>query len=49
MADMMILGYGCTNGIEAQKWLNSADGCNKRKCRQLLGLFLEVVHDLLLW
>ncbi len=48
MADMMILECGCTSGTEAQKWLNSADRCNKRKCRKLLGLNFGS-GDLLLW
>ncbi len=38
MAAMVKLGYGCTNGFVAQKWLNSGEGCLLRKCRELLGL-----------
>ncbi len=36
-------GYGCINGFIAQKWLISAEGSILRKCRQLLGLILELV------
>ena len=48
MADMVKLGYGCINGFEAQKWLNSAEGCIFRKCTQWPGLNFKI-GDWLLW